>query len=371
MSPTPSMSVPRPAPVRRDAGGVIILFMVLLVPLVVLVGAFVSAMTARTTRLSADLGNERALLAAESGIDEALFRARNAALASGVRITRTLAPDTSFDVLPTLLRTDGIDNDGDTEVDEADEDVFQLIAVGQYRDRARRLAAYLGQVSFLPALNGALTLMTSSTSLEVRGNSRIDGRNHAIDGTLVDGSDDGYGIAVGPAGNREVTDGQLTGTERSKVLGEGDPPSMGNAPAFDFDELVTQMQNAASLVLTNSHYADLQFGDGSAGTGRITFREGNVSFSGTTRGAGLLAVRGNLRVTGRFRFDGVILVTGSFDVGAGNSAIYGGLVLGPSSPSLELAGTADLRFSAEALALAKRVSTRYVAFNGWQELARQ
>ena len=358
-------------PAPRESGGVIVMFLFALLPLVMVVGAFGSTMLGRSGRLNADIADEHALLAAESGIDEALFRARNAALASGVGFSRQLDAGLSFRVTPTLLNLDGLDNDGDGASDEADEEVFQLIIVGSCRDRQRRLAAYLGRSVTIASVPGALMTMSSKIAINLDGTAKLDGNDHRINGLPKVAAPASAGIAVGPDGDVADLDAELTGTERLRVLGSGGLPSLATMPPFPYDELVAIGRSSASLVLTNGHYSDLQFGSAPAATSIVTYREGNLRLSGHSRGCGVLIVNGDLAIDGTFRFDGVIVVTGSIDTGVGTVQVYGGLIMGPASSKFDFRGTADLRYSTEALAFANKITASYVEFNGWQELSRR
>ena len=99
-------------------------------------------MGGRSNRLMDEVRQEKALLAAEAGIAEAGYRAAIGTLLNGVPFFRILPNGASFTVLPIHLLTDGTDNDGDTDVDESDEDVFQLTAVGTSGSARRRIVAY-------------------------------------------------------------------------------------------------------------------------------------------------------------------------------------------------------------------------------------
>ena len=69
--------------------------------------------------------------------------------------------------------------------------------------------------------------------------------------------------------------------------------------------------------------------------------------------------------------DGVIVVMGDIDNSAGTAQIYGGILSGPVTGQITFKGTSDVYFSAEAIKIANTLTSRYVAFNGWQELSRK
>jgi hypothetical protein len=133
---------------------------------------------------------------------------------------------------------------------------------------------------------------------------------------------------------------------------------------------VALVQNSANLVLTNRRYSAFDFGSGLSGEATVAYRDGDVAFSGNSHGAGILVVTGDLEVSGTFRFDGVVIVLGDIHLGSGTAQIYGALVQGPNGRIVSTRGTMDVRYSSEAIQLARSVTGRYVAFNGWQELER-
>ena len=65
----------------------------------------------------------------------------------------------SFTTTPSYLKTDGKDNDGDGNIDEPDEDVYQVVVSGTYRNTTRRLAAYVGMTPVAPSFDSALSTM--------------------------------------------------------------------------------------------------------------------------------------------------------------------------------------------------------------------
>ena len=141
---------------QAEPGFIMIALLAAVLPLLCLVGASTLTMNARNKGLHYDILQTRAMLAADSGIDEAIWRAANGTLISGTSFTREIGPDQSLTVEPVNLGTDGIDNDGDFAVDEADENVFMLTITGTYQGATRRIAAYLGPAPALPLIEGAI-----------------------------------------------------------------------------------------------------------------------------------------------------------------------------------------------------------------------
>jgi hypothetical protein len=353
----------------QDSGFALVAVFIVLIPMLVLVGAITTEITARNSELRVELDQEMALLAAESGVDDAIYRGRIGELKDGDVYSREIGRGQSFQTTATYLKTDGKDNDDDGKIDEDDEDVFQVIVAGTYRHATRRVVAYLGPVPLLPKLDAALATQDPNIQITLQGSPLISGFNKRIDGSPGTGPAV-PGLAIAPPGTVATLSAQLTGTEPTKVEGVGGTPSLDTTGLIDVAALVDQARNIANEVLTTDMYTTHTFGDASAGTAQVTFREGNVKFTGNSRGAGVLVVTGNLEMVGTFRFDGVIIVLGKITNSAGTAKVYGSILQGPKGTSVMLKGTADIQYSEEAIAIANSASGTYVAFNGWQEIGR-
>ena len=354
-----------------ERGTVMVMVLLLLLPLGMMFGGFALAMHGRDGRLSDEFARERCFWAAEAGIDDASHRAGAAVLTLNTAITVNLGEGLTYTFTATDLGRDGRDNDNDGRTDAADpdEDLLEVHSIGRYRGIEREIAIWLGRTSFLPPLYGAITFSSPATDIRLSGTPQLSGNNYNMNGALGDPTKSQRGASIMQPGTTANLLSHLTGTEPSKVVGPGGTPSLGTGAAFDVNSLAGEVRNAANLVLTNNNYSSYNFGNGQAGTGFVTYRNGDVRFAGNTRGAGILVVTGNLTVTGNFRFDGVVIVLGSFECGAGTADIYGAVVVGPASGMVRNGGTFRLRYSDEAIRFANRMGGRYVAFNGWQELA--
>lgn len=356
----------------RDRGFVLVALLAMLLPLVLIVGATTATMNARSNRLQREIDLEKSLLAAESGLDAAIFAANKGALTSGTNILGNYAKDHTFEVIPTYLGNDGLDNDSDGAKDamDADEDVFQLEIAGTYRNTTRRIAAYLGPVPGLAAPVAAVSFLNPSINLDLRGTSHVTGFNYDIDGTRGSTAADMPGMSVASPGTTTSLSSVLTGSEPSKVTGVGGTPSLSTTAAIDVTGLVNLLRNAANITLTSKHYASYGFGNASSGSLNVTFRDGDVKFAGNTQGAGILVVTGDLTTVGDFRFDGIAIVLGNIINASGTMTMRGATIVGPGASMFQLRGTGDFQYSQEAVDLARSLSGIYVIFKGWQELSR-
>jgi hypothetical protein len=366
--------------VRSDErGAVLVVLVAVLLPVLLIVATMTQAMTQRTRESATAVELQKALLAADAGIDEATYRGGLGLLVDGesfeIDIDGDGDPATGpmhCTVTPTWLRGDHKDNDGDVPfplVDEADEDVFQVIAVGTYKGAQRRLAAYLGPVPLLPTIQAAAVLSNPNVAVQFNGSSQFSGVDVGLNGVPTGTLQAGMNITA--PGTLAWLDGQLTGGERTRVVGSGLPPSIGTTGAIDWTSLVPTLTNIADVVLTSGNYSGLMVGSTSPWTPRIAYRSGNVRIQGTSTGVGILLVNGNLELRGNFTWYGVVIVTGTMDCSMGSALIRGSVLQTSTGASVTSTGNLTVQYSAAAIAMASAQSGRYTSFNGWQELSRQ
>ena len=364
---------------QADQGGFALLIALIatVIPLLLIMGASSINMTSRMSRLERESNDERALAAAESGVDLAIYMASTpAGLTSGSVITRNLGGGVSFRLRPWFLGNDLVDNDLNEGVDEADERIFRIEVTGTYRTTSRRIAAYLGPKPPLPyPVTGSVMMMgvPDVGQLEVQGASRIRGTNYGING-LPTGVGDVAGISVHTPHTVAELLTAVPPSDQSHILGVTPSPSVSTtAQPIDLDEIQLSIQNSANVVLTNSTYNNLQFGNSTAIPPRwnIIYRAGDVRFMGNSRGAGVMFITGDMRIEGTFRFDGIIYLLGNARI-MGTTSIYGTVVTGPDCNTFDmLFGTPQINYSSQAIQLASAVlPTKYLVFNGWQELSR-
>ena len=197
----------------------------------------------------------------------------------------------------------------------------------------------------------------------------------------VDGNDHNYTGGLGPGGpvpgistrndtNTQEAINSLSAVQKDNVTGygysNGPPivPSVFTSPA------------APSVAMLNAMIADILAkprppddnstqinGNATYGTTaapQITHFTGNggvtIKANGNASGAGIMIVEGNLTIQGNFNFKGLILVRGTTQVTdfTGNCTIYGSVWT--QDIQLQVAGSAIVDYSTQALALANQVS---------------
>ncbi len=360
----------------QDSGSIMIALVLIVMPLLVLVSSAITTMTTRNYGQIRSIHNEQAMLAVESGLDEALYISRTAGLVSGTNISRTVGPDFSFVVEPLLASTDGIDNDGDTDVDEADENVYELTITGTYGNVTRKVIAYLGSTPGAMNIEGAAMTHNPSTVIEFSdGVLLIAGADKNIDGSPGP-EPDMWGAAAAPPGTAADLLSNFVGPSQGDVTGIGPNPSFGEASApIDLPTLEAEIIASATVVLTSASYSNQTWGDASIGDWEIVYRNGNVAFNGSNTGAGLLFVKGQFHAGESFRWDGIVIIdthSGSDkDISLEDDAhINGALILGPTVRQLFMEDDPVVEYSSEAVAGASSVATGtgQILLSGWQEI---
>lgn len=366
---------------QADQGGFALLIALIatVIPLLLIMGASSINMTSRMSRLERESNDERALAAAEAGIDLAVYMASTPpGLVTGSTVTRNLGGGLSFKLEPEFLGANGDDDDHDVPislVDEPDENLWRVTVTGTYRNTSRRIASYLGPEPPLPfTVTGAVMMMgvPDPLQLEVQGAARIRGTNYNIDGSLAGGAVAGISTHTPHTVADLLT--AIPPSDYSRITGATPSPSLSTtAQPIDLAEIQLSIQNSANVVLTTPTYSNWACGDAQATPPvfKIIYRAGDVRFRGTSTGAGVMFITGDLRIEGTFRFDGVIYVMGNVHM-VGDSLISGAIVTGPDNNEFDLlVGTPEIRYSSQAIQLATAVlPTKYLVFNGWQELQR-
>ena len=300
----------------RQRGFALITTSSLMMPVLVVAMATSLTMAGESTRELRDgLTRQLARLAAQAGAEDAIWRANVGELEDGKSYTRDLRTGHSYQVEATNLG-----------------DAFQVIVTGTYGHTSHRLAGCLRPVRLLPKMHA--TLAAQNSDLKLQGTVLVSGTDVKSDGTR---------------GSTPTMPGLATTT-------------------LDVRALASQIRSAANVVLTEPLYSSYCFGDSSRRTANITYRNGDVTFAGDTRGAGVLIVTGDLRITDNFRFDGVIIVLGKIIHGAGSAKVLGSVLLGPDASEVQAEGNLEIHYSSQGIHLANLVSGTYIAFDGWREL---
>jgi hypothetical protein len=356
----------------RESGSALVGFLAVLLPLTGLAAAAVIAMNGRSGRLLAEVNQERALQAAEAGIDVTRLLGVAGTLADGAEITRTLAGGASFRVVADSLKTDGVDNDGDGQTDEADEDVFELVSTGSHGTAVRRVVGYLSREPGMPPIDSAMVLYKTNPQVQIdfKGTGYIRGADTNMDGTAGPQATQA-GLSIKSPGTIASLTANYAVDQPARITGNNGPPSLRvTTSTFDLNALIAEVTASPDIVL-GAAYVNATWGTAPAGPWRHVRRGGDLQLSGNVQGTGVLLVTGKLQVTNTFRWDGLVIVLGDVQMD-GNVTINGALIQGPASNQTQFANNVKIRYSSEALSLALPGIGlgKFTVVSGWQEISR-
>lgn len=359
------------APRQRsgERGAILTTALVTIIPLLIIVTGATIVMTGRNSLLLRSVRETKALLAASAGIEDAAQSAQEGTLVSGQLITRQLARGLRYEYEATSLATDGLDNDGDTLVDEADERAFEVISDGFHGWAQRRLSAIVIEPAPPPTFSAAI-LTLGTPEIRTNGQAKVSGLDTRIDNGPVLPRSLVHGIATEPPYSDSDLRANYTGTGESQVLGLGGSPSFGTrATPYNLPGLVAIARDGAENTLPPGTYGQrTDLGNAAINDYRITQCPGDLHLASGARGAGILLVSGDLEISGAYRWDGLIVVLGDFTV-TGGALVNGAVIQGPGADAIAIKGSGLVRYSSEALQNLPGLTQAY-HISGWRERAR-
>ncbi len=204
-----------------------------------------------------------------------------------------------------------------------------------------------------PSVNAALGIASDSMNFTMSGNPHIYGENYDMDGTRGNSAYDTNGVSV------------ISTAESTWVTSAGGTRITGDPQAT----IISPPDNPIAYVPEYIAGADTVFANGSSNNGNygtaaapiIAYADGNVKFGGSGTFYGVLVVHGTLDFKGTFDMYCLVIAYGdattiNVSTSAGTPQIYGGVIVtGPKNSSFTMKGTADVRYSVEALAMAKNI----------------
>jgi hypothetical protein len=399
----PSSTGPRGTSAERGSA-----MFILTVAMVMCAGmaiALVTVAAGRKRSVDSRVAMQSAMSIAEAGLDRGLIEANNnksvtawpihgTTWTSGddikVRSAETGTDDHGTFVLEFLRGdSDGVDNDGDGQIDAADvtgttEDSYiRIRSTGYYgtvsdeNPSKVRLETLLLKTTNQFNVNSALYLddVTPDVALSTSAAWKLSGNDHTETGTTIAAAP--KLPAVSASGNFNATDMTFMNNKQTKgqLTGSVDPVTgkVYKAPItdnIDLDAIVDWAKTAADV------YADPGDGPGGVypspapGEYKITYTDGNSSVAGAAKGAGIWIVNGNLELKGTIKFAGIIIVTGSLSLsGGGSGNMVTGAVISGDGATINYSnnGTTDLLYSSAAVNKAKNAAAKWSVAT-WQQL---
>ena len=422
------------SPARRgDSGNALVVALLVLLVMTTAGVAYVAVTKSEKQIAGNQASAAQALYVAESGITEGIRR-----MASRAESTLYIGPSvaaypgwgryiviangaSALDPDGKLQQTDGLDNDGDGQIDESGErypevatkqtvsvntlrypyvrveykvksgqlvrfgdadgnpltppkenmvvgaPVLRLTAAGSRGAAAKTLEA---EAVRFPIVSVGSPIWAGGT-LTFNGNAfLVDGHDHYATAPF----DTVPGAAPMPAVQTEgaTTDASISGTQTDNVIGAGSDPSVKQSTyTYNFNQIWNQLVTMADYSFTG----DQSFTSTTPAYGSLLYPKtvvvnGNLNCGGNWSGTGILMVNGNLSMGGGSNFTGIVVVTGNVYL-AGSSAsdlarIVGGVIYQSNLINNSTTGGAGkIYYSSQAVSAAQTLARYTLA--SWRE----
>ena len=422
-----------PSGERRQSGNAMVVALLVLMVMTSVGVAYVAVTKSEKQIAGNSMTAAQAMYAAEAGIAEGLHRM--AFPAESTNYIGPAGPATAgwgkyivlasgasmLDTDGGALASDGLDNDGDTFVDESGErypEVLTKQAINpdalrypfvrvEFKTQGTQLLRF-GDADDNPTTPPVENLVKGAPVLRItasgrRGNAAKTLEAEAVRFPLVSvASTIWAGGPMGFNGNAFLIDGHdhaatvpydtLTGAvpvpailtsgptstaglstnQKDNVTGEGGDGSVQQSTfTYDFVQLWSQLTGMADFKDTGPlTYGSSTPPHGTLTSPKVTVVDGGLTINGTWQGAGILMVNGNLAMGGGCTFKGIVIATGDVKLTGGGPSdqarivggvIYQGSLVGASSTS----GSGRIFYSSEAVNAALTLNRYSLAW--WRE----
>jgi len=222
----------------------------------------------------------------------------------------------------------------------------------------------------MPPVNGALYISADTLAVKLQGNLEIDGNDRNIDDSP--GSESPMpGIAVDDPGDSAYVINNL----KPQIVNDID--GLGGSPSVHTTDDSTNWQEVAENLIFAADYS-LSSGTYSTGTvlgtfaqPKITYVTGDVHFSGTATGSGIMIINGDVTMSGQFTYYGMLIVYGQSSIETdivGNGGIYGSTALVGNNVDIKATGNASFFYSSQAISNAQMnlKSSRFEILTWWE-----
>ncbi len=226
------------------------------------------------------------------------------------------------------------------------------------------------EAAIMPPINGALYISADTLDVKLQGNLDIDGNDRNIDDSP--GPNPSLpGIAVDDPGDSAYVVDELKPKIANDINGLGGTPSVHSvANTTDWDEVTENLIFSADYTLHSGTYASGTV-LGTFAEPKITFVNGDVHFSGTATGSGIMIINGDVTMSGQFTFYGMLIVYGKSSIETdivGNGGIYGSTALIGDKVDIKATGNASFYYSSQAISNAQMnlKSSRFRILSWWE-----
>lgn len=229
--------------------------------------------------------------------------------------------------------------------------------------------AQADRLPFFP-VNGAMYIAASSvSSVSISGNITVSGKDHDIDGTLLNNGTLLPGIAVDNPADVQKVKNAIKGSALIEGLG-GTPSVQSVNNGIDWEQYALDVQSNPDIILNSS--TKLPSNLGTKTSPKTTFVNGSIQFNSNLEGCGILVINGDLTINGNFTYRGLIIAYKDSKITTklnGNGKIYGAMIIAGSSADLAISnGNFKCYYSNAALTnLGLLIKTRRFNIISWWE----
>ena len=221
----------------------------------------------------------------------------------------------------------------------------------------------------MPTVNAAFYVSSDNMGLNLNGNVDIDGNDHNTDGSAgPNPAVPGFGVDS-PSDSAFVIN-NIKPQIVPSIKGAGGPPSVKAInDSTDWLALTENIIFASDITLPSGTYSGSTLG--TSAQPKVTYANGDVHFTGTMTGSGILVVNGNLILSGQFTFSGIIIVYGQSTISTdivGQGTVYGSTICVGKNVDIKATGNAGLYYSSQAINNAKLnlKSSRFKILSWWE-----
>jgi hypothetical protein len=221
----------------------------------------------------------------------------------------------------------------------------------------------------MPNIDAAFYVSSDNMGLNLNGNVDIDGNDHNTDGSAGPNPPvPGFGVDS-PSDSAFVVN-DIKPKIVPSIKGAGGSPSVRAInDTTNWEALTQNIIFAADITLPTGTYSGSTLGTPSEP--KVTYANGDVHFTGTMTGSGILVVNGDLTLSGQFTFSGIIIVYGQSTIQTdivGQGIVYGSTICVGKDVDIKATGKAGLYYSSQAINNAKLnlKSSRFQILSWWE-----
>jgi hypothetical protein len=222
----------------------------------------------------------------------------------------------------------------------------------------------------MPKVNGALYISSDTLAVKLQGNLDIDGNDRNIDDSP--GPESPLpGSAVDDPSDSAYVINELKPKIANDIEGLGGSPSVqAVGDSTNWQEVSENLIFSADYTVPSGTYTTGTI-LGTFAEPKITYVTGDVHFSGTATGSGIMIINGNVTMSGEFTYYGMLIVYGQSSIETdivGNGGIYGSTALVGNKVDIKATGNASFFYSSQAISNAqiKMKSSRFEILSWWE-----